>query len=81
MALSKYKTIIKDVKNTITKIEALSPTEAKAPTNNGVSKAERMLSTMAFNILVKINKRRCAEAKNEIIEELSDALEIPPYEI
>ena len=77
----KDKILIEKVKQCLDKANFIIDNNREIETHNDRDSVERLLSKMAFDILVDINGKRNKETKRELIEELSDALEVDLFDM
>ena len=76
MSKLKYLKVLDEIKKRITKLEEMSAEDAQHKLTNGFTKAEVRLNSIAVYILMETSKKKSNEAKLDMIEELSDALNI-----
>lgn len=74
--MDRYKQLRKDIDQRLAEIDKLPEARAKQEVHPGLTRAEQRLGSLAFYILMEINRNRTDDAKREVISELEDVLQV-----
>lgn len=74
--MKSYKQLRKDIDQRLAEIDKLPEAKAKQKVLSGLTREEQRLGSLAFYILMEINRNRTDDDKREVISELEDALQV-----